>query len=222
MDHAVAKRGQRVSGEIAVGKIFWTGEGTSSKTTRQVIIIKIGYVLNVLQINRSQIKNIQLSAILILEFATLFKETTPQNHPSALRPSINRRLRRLDHNHLSHWKRKQWNKRKIIKATKDIECCLNCATDCLQGLKFKFSQIFLGVACWTPSPYLFPFLSGFGLCPQFSGTSRHRFQPALSCIFPSEILTWLRLWNSPTAFAISNFFGGDTPNSSFYGVRGRW
>ena len=66
-------------------------------------------LLNVLQIHRSQMKNIQLSSptILILEFATRFKETTPQNHPSALRPSINRRLRRLDHNHLSHRKRKQ-------------------------------------------------------------------------------------------------------------------
>ena len=63
------------------------GEGTSSKTTRQVIIIKIDYVL---QIHRSQIKNIQLSTILILEFAQRFNGTTPPNHPSALRPSINR------------------------------------------------------------------------------------------------------------------------------------
>ena len=48
-------------------------------------------------------------------------------------------------------------------------------------------------------------LSRLGLCPQFSGNLRHRFR--LCPHFPSKILTWLRLGNSPMAFAISNFFG---------------
>ena len=89
-------------------------------------------------------------------------------------------------------KKKTMKLKKKIKASKDIECCLNCAPGCLQGFKCKFSQIFWGVPFWTTSPDLFPALSQFGLCPQFSGTLRHRFRlcPQFS---PSEIFTWLRL-----------------------------
>ena len=162
------------------------GEGTSSKTTRQVIVIIIGYVLNVLQIHRSQIKNIQPSTILILEFAQRFKGTTPQIPPSALRPAINHRLQRLDHNRLSLIERDNNEIReKITKARKDTECCLNCAPDCLQGFKFQVYILtnFLGSGSLNSIPRSLPLSISvralpsilrhfapyrFRLCPQFS------------------------------------------------------
>ena len=56
---------------------------------------------------------------------------------------------------------------------------LNCAPDCLQGSKFKFSQIFWGEAHRAPSPDPSPLNLGlrlrFGLCSQLSSASCHRF-----------------------------------------------
>ena len=125
---------------------------------------------------RSQIKNIQLSTILILKFAQLFKGTTPQNHPSALCPSINRRLRRLDHNHISHRKRKQRNKRKNNKSEKRYTYRMllklyqiACRVSSLNFHKFFGEWLFELPPQISSSLYL---SSGFAGCPQFSDTSR--------------------------------------------------
>ena len=137
--------------------------------------MKIGYVHNVVRLHRRQIKtHSTICTILILEFAQIFKETIPKNHPSALRPSINCR-----HN-LSHQKQKQENFKleKKVKKREKIDC-LNCAPDCLQGFKLKFSWIFRGEAHRTPpqisSPLYLSLRPQFGLCPQFSGALRHGF-----------------------------------------------
>ena len=94
-----------------------------------------------------------------MEFEQRFKETTPQNHPSALHPSSNRRLRQQDHKHLSP----------------------------AASLKLMFMRLDLGSA-WlvdTHVPDLLASLSRFELRLKFSSTSRHRFED-LSSLFPPK------------------------------------
>ena len=85
MDHAVAIRDQREWRDSNMQNFLnLEREPPQTQPVRLLIIMKIGYVHNVLQLHRRQIKNIQLRTILILEFARIVKETTPKNHPSAI------------------------------------------------------------------------------------------------------------------------------------------